>query len=72
MFTICENKPPTQNSWNQMLPDSHGTSTVNIDDASFGGFSKQHFVTLFKSNLHVLLACFTHRLETLKIIPNVN
>ena len=40
MFTIYENKTPTQNSWNQMLPDSDGTSKVNIDDASFGGFSK--------------------------------
>ena len=40
MFTIYENKTPTQNSWNQMLPDSDGTSKVNIDDASLGGFSK--------------------------------
>ena len=40
MFTIYKNKTPTQNSWNQMLPDSDGTSKVNIDDASFGGFSK--------------------------------
>ena len=42
MFTICLQKHSShsKNFWNQMLSDAERMSKVNIEDASFGRFSK--------------------------------